>query len=166
MGAEHDAIDMLRKIFHYNSETGEFRYKYSRGSASKGSLAGIIDTADGYRVIRVLGRQYAAHRVAFALTYNRWPQPLCDHINGDKLDNRIVNLREATHTDNLCNSRTPKSNKSGYKGVHWHKRDKRWRARVKLNRKEYVCGHFKTVEEAAQAVAKKRQELHGEFARD
>ena len=91
---------------------------------------------------------------------------MCDHINGDPLDNRIDNLREVTRSLNMCNSRIYKTNKVGIKGVRWHKQNKRWEVQIRFNKKMQYRGYFKALEEAAKAVAQKRQELHGEFARD
>ena len=165
MKTEQDEINMLREYLDYNPDTGVFVYK-SRKWNRGGKIAGYID-ARGYTKISARKRRYAAHRVAFAFIHNRWPMPACDHINGDKLDNRIANLREATQSLNMCNSRIPKTNTSGIKGVSWIKSKKRWRAKIGFDGKCYELGRgFKTKEEAAKAVAQKRQELHGEFARD
>jgi hypothetical protein len=165
MRTEQDEINMLREHLDYNPDTGVFRWKQARGHMVKGSIAGTIANT-GYRRLHVFRKQYSAHRVAFAFIHNRWPKPVCDHINGDSLDNRIFNLREATTAGNSQNCRKPKNNTSGIKGVSWHKKDKRWQAQIRVNYKPYYCGNFKTLEEAALAVAQKRQELHGEFARD
>jgi hypothetical protein len=135
------------------------------GNMTKGTIAGAINTK-GYKQIGLAGKRHLAHRIAFAFTYNRWPQPMCDHINGDPLDNRIDNLREVTRSLNMCNSRIYKTNKVGIKGVRWHKQNKRWEVQIRFNKKMQYRGYFKALEEAAKAVAQKRQELHGEFARD
>ena len=87
-----------------------------------------------------------------------------DHINRDKLDNRVINLREATHSLNMANKY--QCNKSGFKGVsyaYWIKSD-RWVARISKNGKRYHIGTYKTPEEAASAYDKKAKELFGDFA--
>ena len=87
-----------------------------------------------------------------------------DHINMNKLDNRRENLRVATRSQNQENRGMPRNNKSGYKGVSWVKKDKKWTARIKHNKEAYSLGFFKTPEEAYQAYCDKARELHGEFA--
>jgi hypothetical protein len=165
MHTEQDEINKLREVLDYNPDTGVFRWKRRKWNRG-GRIAGYVERK-GYLVLHVFNKKYKAHRVAFALTYNRWPKPVCDHINRDKLDNRIVNLREATQSLNVCNSKMPKTNTSGVKGVTWIKHRKRWRAKIGFDGKHYELGRgFKTIEEAAKVVAQKRQELHGEFARD
>ena len=90
---------------------------------------------------------------------------LCDHINGQPLDNRRSNLRLASCTENVRNSRTGKNNASGYKGVHFHKGGRRWRAQITVNRKVISLGYFKTPEAAAQAYNEAAIAHYGEFAK-
>ena len=87
-----------------------------------------------------------------------------DHINGNPLDNRKSNLRICTHAENQRNKGAYKNNTSGYKGVSWYKRDKKWIAGIKHNNKGIYIGLFEDKEEAARAYDKKAKELHGEFA--
>lgn len=86
-----------------------------------------------------------------------------DHINGNKLDNRVSNLRLATASQNHCNRPKSSRNTSGYKGVG--KRNGRWRVKIRLNGIDYHVGYFSSLEEAAQAYDVRAKELHGEFAR-
>ena len=88
-----------------------------------------------------------------------------DHINGNKLDNRIENLRLATYAENQWNAKTRVDNKSGVKGVSWHKATQKWRAQIKQNKVLYDLGVHDTIEKAKEVVQKKRIELHGEFTR-
>tara|TARA_B110000858_G_C17410175_1_gene296390 strand:+ start:114 stop:497 length:384 start_codon:yes stop_codon:yes gene_type:complete len=88
-----------------------------------------------------------------------------DHINGNKLDNRIENLRLATYAENQWNARTRVDNRSGVKGVCWHKATQKWRAQIKQNKVLHYLGVYNTLEEAKKIVHKKRIELHGEFTR-
>jgi len=87
-----------------------------------------------------------------------------DHINGNKLDNRKANLRICTNAENLRNRAMTKKNKSGYKGVHWSNRYKKWVASIGKNYKVFVLGQYNTPEEAYAAYCKAAMELHGEFA--
>lgn len=87
-----------------------------------------------------------------------------DHKNNDKLDNQKINLRLCNTSQNKANSLKHHNNKSGYKGVNWHKRDKIWYASICLNYKKYSLGYFKNKIEAAKAYDKRALELFGEFA--
>ncbi len=86
---------------------------------------------------------------------------LTDHINGDKLDNRRSNLRICTMKENTRNRRMSKKNTSGYKGVRWHKRNKKWMVVIK----EKHIGQFNNKIDAAKVYNQKAKELFGEFAR-
>ena len=88
-----------------------------------------------------------------------------DHINGNILDNRIENLRKATYAENQWNAKKRVDNKSGVKGVSWHKVTKKWRAQIKQNKVLYDLGVHDTIQKAKEVVEKKRIELHGEFTR-
>lgn len=88
-----------------------------------------------------------------------------DHINGDGLDNRRVNLREATHAENMRNRRRQVNNTSGFVGVSRHKQKRKWEARLRVDGKKRHFGYFETAETAAHARDTAARELHGEFAR-
>lgn len=120
---------------------------------------------NGYVGVTGLGRFALGHRVAWLLHYGSWPEKgLCvDHINGDRADNRIENLRQATYKENFTNRKKPKNNTSGYKGVC--KDGSKWRASICKDRKSYTLGTFNTPEEAYDAYCRAAAKLHGEFAR-
>lgn len=88
---------------------------------------------------------------------------LTDHRNGDGLDNRRSNLREATQSQNLCNRR-PKSRPAGFKGVTWFERLGRWKAQCSKGGKNHHLGYYADIEDAARAYDAAARELHGEFA--
>lgn len=88
-----------------------------------------------------------------------------DHINGDSLDNRKINLRVCTLAENLRNKNIGKNNTSGFKGVGWHKGKQRWWAQVKLNGKKAYYQHFKDKEDAIEAYKRESRNYFGEFAR-
>jgi hypothetical protein len=89
-----------------------------------------------------------------------------DHIDCNSLNNKIKNLREVTVSQNCQNSRISKNNKSGYKGIHWHKSGKKWLIKIRLKRKLYYFGLYENLEEAIQVCIAARAKLHGEFGRD
>jgi hypothetical protein len=103
------------------------------------------------------------HRLVMGLQYGDKRQ--VDHINGNTLDNRRENLRVCTQQQNMQNSKKRRTNTSGYKGVSWHKRDKKYRAQIRKDGKNKSLGCFDTPQEAHQAYCEASQELHGEFAR-
>lgn len=87
-----------------------------------------------------------------------------DHINQNKLDNRRCNLRTATRSQNLCNKGKQSNNTSGFKGVCWVKRDKKWLAQIRINGKRKHLGYFDSKKQAARAYSKAAKKYHGEFA--
>ena len=96
---------------------------------------------DGYKTGSLLGHPVVAHRIIFALKHNYWPE-FVDHISGNRTDNRIENLREATRQINGRNAKKPVHNTSGCVGVSWNNRDKRWTAYITVDRKRKSLGNF------------------------
>ena len=160
-------IEMLRSMIDYNPDTGAMRWKErqgrARGRARAGQPVGYFKRP--YRTINIYGNKLYVHRVAFALANNRWPYPICDHINGNPDDNRACNLREATPLQSAHNISGHKKSFSGVKGVAWHPKNRRWTTRVMHKGRSYAFGCYATIKEAAQAVRAGREQLHGEFAR-
>lgn len=105
--------------------------------------------ADGYKHGSICGDLYLAHRVILAMKLGDWPEYV-DHINGNRSDNRLSNLRSATRVQNGCNMAIPSNNTSGHIGVSWNKRDQRWTAYITLNQKRKSLGNFKEIAEAIQ----------------
>ena len=116
----------------------------------------------GYRRIILFARQYAEHRVAWLLSYGHWPEMGIDHANRDKADNRLVNLRLATHAENMRNA-GHKGSKSGYRGVKYCPNDRRWIARMQHDGKRVSLGYYDTAEEAAAAYRAAATAVRGEF---
>lgn len=114
------------------------------------------------------GKRWYAHRIAWMLHYGTEPSGYIDHINRDRSDNRISNLRLCTHSENMCNGPRRSNNTSGVKGVskesHRYYRAKPWRAFISVGRKRINIGRFATKDEAAAAVTNARHRYHGEFA--
>lgn len=151
--------DLLHELFEYRD--GELYWKQPGKSRQMGRPAGGIN-GDGYRRIKINGKLYAVHRLVWVMHGND-PVPFVDHINGEVLDNRIENLRAATHSQNCMNRRVRFDSKSGVKGVTWKKN--KWYTCVILDYKRHSAGSFDNKEEAIVALDKLREELHGEFAR-
>lgn len=153
--------ETLRTLLSYDPETGMFTW-LKRRNGVKSMTAGYTGN-DGYVSIRINAKLYKAHRLAWLYVNGTWPEHHIDHANGVASDNRIANLRVATHAENLRNRGMNKNNRSGYKGVHWHCRNKKWRAQIDINGKRCVLGYFESPEAAHNAYAEKAKSLHGEF---
>lgn len=127
--------------------------------------AGSINN-DGYRSISVLKERYQAHRLVYIYHYGYFPSIL-DHINGDRSDNRIENLRPATARQNGMNKIVGKNNTSGVKGVHFCKSVNKWKAVIRSGKgTRLTVGYYADIKDAEKSIMQKRIELHGEFAND
>jgi hypothetical protein len=159
----------LLKALDYDPTTGEFRWKYcanrtkQRNSQWAGKAAGHIGI-DGYARILINGKQYLSHRLAWLYVIGRWPYIEIDHINGNRLDNRFSNLREATRSNNSSNTKKLSANLSGVKGVHWNSDVKKWAAQITKSGRRYHLGYFDNIEEATLSRQKAADRLHGKFA--
>lgn len=118
----------------------------------------------GYRHITWMNKVHKAHRLIFMLHYGYLPQEV-DHINGNRADNRIENLRAANRSENQCNRGALASNTSGYPGVTWHKKSKAWSVRVMKNGKTRALGYFKDLELAGLVATEARSLYHGNYAK-
>lgn len=111
-------------------------------------------------------KNFMAHRVIWAHYHGQWPDRDIDHINGDPADNRIVNLRLCTETQNLANAKLRKDNTSGVKGVYWHKQSRKWYAFITIDKKVTYLGGFHNIEDAIAARQGMAAHVFGEFARE
>lgn len=158
--------DRLRYVMDYDPDTGVFIWRGSEGGrfAKKGKIAGA-NIGNGYLGIGVDGVHYRVSRLAVLWMTGVMPTKQVDHINGIRDDNRWANLRQATRSDNIANSKLRKDNKSGFKGVHWNESARKWRAHIRHKGKGYHLGSFDAPEEAYQAYCRAAREMFGEFAR-
>jgi hypothetical protein len=108
-------------------------------------------------------KKYYQHRIIFLMHHGYLPL-VVDHIDGNKQNNTIENLRAADTSKNGMNSRLSASNKSGVKNVFWHKKANKWTAQIKLNNKKIHLGLFDDLELAELATFEARNKYHGEFA--
>lgn len=153
----------LREVLNYDPETGVFRWKMRR-KLRVGTIAGT-DHIKGYRSIVIDREFYLAHRLAWLYVHGEWPTEQIDHINLDKKDNRIANLRLATNAQNHANKPLQSNNTSGVKGVVWDKARSKWIAQIKVGGKNIHCGRYVDFDEACAVRAEAMQQYHGEFAR-
>ena len=152
----------LKELLIYHKTTGRFYWRVNRkGGSNAGDLAGRISKS-GYVEIRVDRRFYRAHRLAWVYVHGEFNQQLeIDHKNGNRSDNRILNLRLATARQNKENFPLKRTwTKSGLLGVCWNKRISRWKARICSNGKRINLGHFKTAEEAHLAYLTAKRKIH------
>jgi hypothetical protein len=105
----------------------------------------------GYFYGRVLGRIYAAHRVVWILTYRKGPIGFIDHIDGDRSNNSVPNLREVSRQENAMNKSIQRNNHSGCMGVHWHKKDRVWKAYISYAGQRTNIGSFAIFDDAVKA---------------
>lgn len=156
--------ERLKELFIYDRETGIFtRIKTTSSMAVKGYAAGSVNSC-GYLRICVDGKEYFSHRLAWLYEFGEFPSGLVDHINGDRKDNRISNLRQASLSQNGFNRGIQPTNTSGVKGISWCKRRGQWRAIIMCQGKSIHVGYFKEKGRAAEAICKARSLLHGKFA--
>ncbi|WPZ30789.1 HNH endonuclease [Sulfitobacter sp. OXR-159] len=118
----------------------------------------------GYRYGRIFMKNHLAHRVIWAIVHDQWPDSEIDHIDRDRQNNRICNLRLATRSENAANQCMRSNNRSGFKGVTWSKVAKKWTAEISFNNKRNYLGLFETKEEAALAYKNASERLHKEFS--
>jgi hypothetical protein len=147
------AIDRLHELLSYDPETGEFTNKVRRSAnAPAGAKCGCVNR-HGYVVGRLDDRLYYMHRLAWAMTYRGWPPKGMDvdHIDRDKANNRISNLRLATRSQNMAN-RVPKTlPKSGARGVYFDRRKRKWSVRISMDKRNIDLGAFACLGQAIRA---------------
>lgn len=136
--------ERITEILDYDRNTGEFIWKSPTSKRVKKGAVCRCKDAYGYIVIRIDGRLYKAHRLAWLYVYGELPDGGIDHVNRIKDDNRIVNLRVAGQSQNM-------QNLSGLRGVRWDSDRKRWSACIKLNYKNIHLGRFEKLDDAVMA---------------
>jgi hypothetical protein len=151
----------LRELLSYNPETGAFTWKVANGSRAKvGAVAGTTNY-HGYVLISFCGKQRPAHRMAWLYMHGEWPAQDIDHINGDRADNRISNLRCVSRSVNMQNQRKPRSNNnSGLLGVSWVASRQLWVAQINIFGKQTHLGRFRDKDEAHEAYLAAKRQLH------
>lgn len=157
----------LKQLFAYDPLSGNLLWNVQRQRIRRGSVAGTV-TFQNYRVINTQGEMYRAHHLVWLWHHGYLPKML-DHINGDPLDNRIENLRECDHQQNMVNRKIHKNNTSRYKGVRLDKTDGKWVAvaeyRTPGQNGSRQIGRYDTAEEAAIGYNLDAMKHYPEFSR-
>jgi len=166
--------EYLKECLDYNPETGVFIWRDRPLSHYKCEFdkkcndgrffnkeAGT-NMANGYLGIKIKGKTYYAHRLAILYVFGKLPEYDTDHINGNKLDNRIANLRIATRSENNQNKKKnqPSNKTTGILGVYFDKNKCKYQAQIKINGNHINLGRFNTAELAHEAYLKKKREIH------
>ena len=159
------SVELLNELFIYDPETGILTNRIHRNSMARMGEVSGRDDGRGYFYTRINKRLYANHRIIWAMNYWFWPENEIDHINGIPGDNRLDNLREATHAENLRNTKIRTDNSSGVKGVYWSKKDQSWYSQIAIGGKITHLGYRKTKEEAIAQRQAAEVRIHGEYRR-
>jgi hypothetical protein len=156
-------IDELRQLLKYDPKTGNLTWHQRPRELFKSERSCSIwnvrfankpaftSLCRGYNRGLILGVNYHAHRVAWAIHYGWWPKDQLDHINGDRTDNRIDNLREVDGAENHKNQKLSKNNTSGHSGVYWNKPSRKWVAQIQAEGSRIHLGVFGLLEDAIEA---------------
>ena len=156
-------IHILHEKLFYNPDTGDLAWKNNTLWTKAGHKAGT--NCNGYIKVSINRIIMPAHRIALAMTNGSWPFGEVDHINGNRSDNRLCNLREVTHQQNCLNRSKANNNKSGYAGVSWHSGGKKWQAHISIAGKSIYLGLFESAESARDARNEAAQKAYGAFAK-
>lgn len=141
--------EQLKEELNYDRNTGVFtRAKANNRRFKVGEEVGY--TVDGYKMSKVLGKSYMLHRLAWLYEYGVLPTEQIDHIDHDRTNNRISNLRLVKHSDNAKNQTKRCTNTSGHTGVVWNKANQKWIAQIKVDYKYKYLGSFENKEKAIE----------------
>jgi len=173
----------LRQLLRYDPETGKLYWlergpewfpEYDRercwrrwNTRWSGREAFTSRNGCGYFTGSLLDQPHRAHRVAWAIYHGAWPQGEIDHINGDRSDNRIENLRDVPKLVNSMNAARPAHNTSGSVGVHWYKKNNKWSAAITVEQRQIHLGYFANKDDAiaARRSAEERYGFHANHGR-
>jgi len=165
-------VAQLRELISFDAKSGRMWWKDRptdpRWSSRYSETEAFLNVdSNGYLRSSIFGKNYRAHRVLWALVNGRWPRYQIDHIDGDRTNNSIYNLREVTNATNCKNKCICSDNTSGVKGVRWHTQQHKWRATIHHKGKEINLGCFEDFQAAVAArdLAKKKygySQRHGE----
>lgn len=152
--------ERLHKMFEYRD--GHLYRKISLGRTKIGDKVRFVNNK-GYLAVNIYKKCIAVHRLIWMMQHGEVPT-LIDHIDGNRQNNRIENLRLADKFNNAQNKKMHRNNTSGIKGVSWHKRTAKWKAQIVCQNRHYSLGLYKSIDEADEVVCLAREMLHGSFA--
>ena len=150
---EKEVIDQetVKKLFHYDAESGMLLWRYGNGRNVKPWQQAKAPNGQGYYTVKINGTNYRVHRLIWLYVYGDFPKEDIDHKNRIRNDNRLCNLRAVSRTDNCQNISLPNHNKSGHIGVSWFELRKTWTVYVKVNKKNKWLGYYKNLDDAIAA---------------
>ena len=149
------SVDEIKNSFEYNPETGRIK------SLISGKIIGAASIlSSNYISIYLRGIKLRGHTVAWVLQHGKYPDECIDHINGNRSDNRMCNLRSVSHAENMKNKKKYKNNSTGVSGVYFEKESSRYRARIGHGKNTIYVGRFPTLLMAKEAIEAARKE-HG-----
>ncbi len=156
---EEELYELFHEYFDYNEESGVMLWKKKKGRAKKGDIVGSSKT-NGYLNVMIKRKSYLVHRIAWLMTYESFPEEQIDHINHNRFDNRMANLREVGYKENSQNRTRRNNNTSGISGVRWDNRHLRWTANIGVDYKRIHLGSFVEFSDAVNA-RKNAEVLYG-----
>ena len=152
--------DKVQSLFNYDPDIGIFIRKVKTTAKTKiGDVVGY-DNKNGYKKISIDNKLYFSHRLAWLYVYGVWPEKGLDHINRNRSDNRLCNLRLANQSENTQNTAIRKNNTSGYKGVTFCKNTNKWISQIMINYKHIYIGKYETPEIAYEQYINMAKKLH------
>lgn len=153
---------LLEQLFSYDPNEGVLRWKAQRGPIRAGRIAGHL-TRNGYRSVSItldgIERSYLVHRIVWFRQTGQWPKNVIDHVNGDKNDNRLRNLRDVSLIENGQNTRKARAGVPVGVSKRVYNYGTRYVAQLKYQGHKYHLGEYRSMEEARGAYLKKRHEL-------
>ena len=159
------SLERLRQVLEYDPETGLWEWLRPNLMNKKpiSKMAGTI-SVHGYRIITYEGVKYRASRLAWFYMTGEWPSQEMDHKDKDKANDKWINLREVSRSENGLNRYLQPNNTSGARGVHWDLDRGKWGASVKHDGNIHFVGRYDLLDEAIEARDAAAQDLHGDFA--
>ena len=152
--------ERLHEMFEYRD--GSLYRKISLGRTKAGDKVGFVNDK-GYVAVNIDKQCIALHRIVWMMQHGEMPT-LIDHIDGNRQNNKIENLRLADRFQNAHNKQMHSNNTSGVKGVYWHQKAKKWKAQVYCHHKKHDLGLFENLEDAEEFIGLARDMLHGQFS--
>jgi len=153
---------IVKELFEYKD--GELYWKLPRSKIKVGNKVGWTDFLN-YKVTEINGKHYKLHKLIFLMFYGYMPKYI-DHIDGNPENNKIENLREVTHSQNMMNSKKKKNNTTGYKNVLIDKTSGKYRVQIRHNKKTFRSKLQDSLENAILIANQQRAILHGEYSRE